>query len=49
MEPIENIEEVRKWYELTLKRAAEKGREEFCCGVLQCKYCPFKIHSGGTS
>lgn len=47
MEPIENIEEVRKWYEITLRCAAEKGRDEFSCGTLMCKYCPFKIHSGG--
>lgn len=46
MEPIENIEEVRKWYEITLRYAAKKGRDEFNCGTLQCKYCPFKTHSG---
>lgn len=46
MEPIENIEEVRKWYEITLRHAAKEGRDEFNCGTLQCKYCPFRLHNG---
>ncbi len=46
MEPIENIEEVREWYELTLNCAAEKGREEFRCGTLSCYQCPFRTYSG---
>lgn len=46
MEPIENIEEVRECYEITLRGAAAKGREEFRCGALSCDQCPFVEHSG---
>jgi hypothetical protein len=49
MEPIENIEEVREWYETTLEGAAENGREDFQCGGLRCEHCPFKHYSGSCN
>lgn len=49
MEPIENIEEVRKWYEYTLECAAESGREDFRCGGLNCGHCPFKRYIGSCN
>lgn len=49
MEPIENIEEVREWYEITLEGAAETGREDFQCEGLSCNHCPFKVYSSSCT
>ena len=43
---MEYIEEVREAYERTLKFAADAGAEEFRCGSLECRHCPFVTSKG---
>ena len=46
MEPIKNIEELRKAYEETVARAAKEGKAYFICGEMHCDECPFKLFVG---
>lgn len=43
---MEYIEEVREAYERTLKFAADAGADEFRCGYLECRHCPFVTSKG---
>lgn len=43
---MDHIEEVREAYERTLELAAKYGNEEFSCGTLPCKHCPFCVSNG---
>lgn len=37
---------LRRAYEATVERAAEKGKSDFMCGTMMCGECPFGMFAG---